>query len=89
MLFVDTIAQPWPGTHFAVTKTPWSSKDQWPRLRATSGPTMYQLFSQTTILGTRESDESIYASVRIAINDAYVRIERLTLDMPRAMLPAD
>ena len=48
---------------------------------------MYHFFSQVAILGTRENDKSIYASVRIAINVACVRIERLTLAMPMAMLP--
>ena len=87
LLFADIIVQPLPGIHFATIKIPWNSKDQWPRLSAMSVPTMYHLFSQTAILGTWESDKSIYVSVWIANNVAHVRIERITLDMPMAMLP--
>ena len=52
LLFVDVIAQPSPGTHIAVSKIPWNSKDQWPRLIAMSVPTMYHFIPQTAILGT-------------------------------------
>ena len=86
LLFVDVITQPSPGIHFPTIKIPWSSKDMWPRLSATRGPVMYHFFSQTAILGTWESDKSIYVSVWIANNVAYVRIERLMLAMPMAML---
>ena len=64
LISVDVITQPEPGTHFAVAKIPWSSKDHWPRLIATSGAMMYHFISQTAILGTWESNTSIYASVR-------------------------
>lgn len=87
LLFVDVTVQPLSGTHFVVIKIPWSSINQWPRPIATSVPMMYHFFSQVAILGTRENDKSIYARVRIAINVACVRIERLTLAMPMAMLP--
>lgn len=52
LLSVDVITQPSAGTHTAVNKIPWSSKDQWPRLIATSPPTMYHFCPQIAILWT-------------------------------------
>ena len=89
LLSADKIMQPSPGIHFAFTKIPWSSRDQWPRLSATSGQTMYHFLSQTAILGPWESDKSIHASVRVTTNVAYVRSERLMLAIPMAMAPVD